>query len=632
MLGFPACFVLGIGAVFYFCQRFFVLQIILRSRVFFLQAIFGLLLQAGGAEADSSERRVALLIGNGGYSHVPQLLNPANDAADLAVSLRRIGFEVTVATDLDYREMRLAVRDFSEKAEDADIALLYYAGHGIEIENTNYLIPVNAELRRAADVEFEALRLDALLSAMAAPKGLKIVLIDACRDNPFRVSMRQSGATRSIGQGLARIEPTGVVVGYAAKGGTYALDGDQRNSPYAAALIEHLETPGLELGKLFRKVRDTVFETTSQQQEPFVYGSLPGHDIFLVDPLPVAVPATVNPTLPVAKPEQPSRLDDQELSRDFATTSERQSPTAWRSFLQKHEDHEGHPLMQLAEERMAALLLDRDIERGYSIGEPWLRTAVRSGEQISLTREDRQLIQRSLNMMGFDTGGVDGQFGPKSRRAIGRARTRAGLAPGTNVDLALLKILPNALLLRDLQSSKARSYLPEDLPEGLEPRLRKALLALKGRKLVFEYFEGHLYIVVSTPWTGTSWKFTSELAQKAGGYLVAIGSRAENDFIVDLFSQDEIFIHKDWQGHQMGPNIGLHQVDFSNEPAGGWEWANGDRVTYNGWSPGNPDNHRNQQHIARFWLKSQMDRPGAKVRFWDDGTGGYGTGFVIEIE
>lgn len=584
---------------------------------------------AVAATASTTERRVALVIGNGAYSHVPRLQNPTNDALDLAQTLRRIGFEVTEAIDLDYRDMRLAVRDFSEQAENADIALLYYAGHGIEIENTNYLIPINAELKRASDVEFEALRLDALLSALAAPKGLKIVLIDACRDNPFRVSMRQSGATRSIGRGLARIEPTGVVVGYAARGGTYALDGHQRNSPYAMALMEHLETPGLELGKLFRKVRDSVFEVTEQQQEPFVYGSLPGHDIYLVDPLPVAMPIPV----PVAEAPPPAPiLDDQELSRDFAVTSERQSPTAWRSFLQKHQVHEGHPLLELAEERMAALLLDRDIDRGYSIGEPWLATAVRSGEQISLTRQDRQLIQQSLNMMGFDTGGVDGQFGPKSRRAIGKARTRAGLAPGTNVDVALLRILPNALILRQLQSDKARSYLPDDLPSGLEPRLRKALLALKGRKLLFDYFQGHLYIVVSTPWTGSSWKFTSELAQKAGGHLVAIGSRVENDFLVDLFSQDEIFIHKDWQGHQMGPNIGLHQVDFSNEPAGGWEWANGDRVTYNGWSPGNPDNHRNQQHIARFWLRAKMNRAGGKVQYWDDGTGGYGTGFIIEIE
>lgn len=584
---------------------------------------------AVAATASTTERRVALVIGNGAYTHVPRLQNPTNDALDLAQTLRRIGFEVTEAIDLDYRDMRLAVRDFSEQAENADIALLYYAGHGIEIENTNYLIPINAELKRASDVEFEALRLDALLSALAAPKGLKIVLIDACRDNPFRVSMRQSGVTRSIGRGLARIEPTGVVVGYAAKGGTYALDGHQRNSPYAMALMEHLETPGLELGKLFRKVRDSVFEVTEQQQEPFVYGSLPGHDIYLVDPLPVAMPIPV----PVAEAPPPAPiLDDQELSRDFAVTSERQSPTAWRSFLQKHQVHEGHPLLELAEERMAALLLDRDIDRGYSIGEPWLATAVRSGEQISLTRQDRQLIQQSLNMMGFDTGGVDGQFGPKSRRAIGKARTRAGLTPGTNVDVALLRILPNALILRQLQSDKARSYLPEDLPSGTEPRLRKALLALKGRKILFDYFGGHLYLAVSNDWTGSSWKSSSKLAELAGGYQVAIGSRAENDFLVELFSQDEIFIRKEPNGHQLGPDIGLHQVDRSREPAGGWEWVNGEPFTFKGWSPGNPDNHRNRQHIARFWLKKEMNGPGAKVQYWDDASGGYGTGFIIEIE
>lgn len=604
---------------------------LLEHRRAFCVLLFCLVGLISGANASTEDRRVALVIGNSGYVNVPQLDNPANDAQDLAKTLRRIGFEVTEALDLDYRGMRLAVRDFSEQAEDADIALLYYAGHGIEIENTNYLIPVNAELNRAADVEFEAMRLDSLISSLAAPKGLKIVLIDACRDNPFRVTMRQTRAARSMGQGLARIEPTGVVVGYAAKGGTYALDGLERNSPYAEALMQHLETPGLELGKLFRKVRDTVFEVTEQEQEPFVYGSLPGHDIFLVDPLPVAMaaPAVLAPS---AVRSSGLVLDDQELSRDFAAISAETTPTVWRSFLEKHSAHEGHPLMDLAQERVAALLLDRDIARGYSSGEPWLLSAVRSGEQVSLTREDRQLIQQSLNMMGFDTGGLDGQFGPKSRSAIGKARTRAGLTPGTNVDLALLRILPNTLVMRELQSDKVRSYSADEIPPETEPRLRKALLALEGRKLLFDYFQGRLYLVVSTPLTGSSWNLASGLAEKAGGQLVSIGSRAENDFLVDLFSQDEIFLSEDWQGHVMGPNIGLRQVDFSNEPAGGWEWSNGEPITYNGWSPGNPDNHLGRQHYARFWLKAKMNRAGAKMRHWDDASGGYGNGFIIEIQ
>lgn len=658
----------------------------LRFRAFglsgFVAVSLVLSLWSGPASAEEATDpvRVALVIGNSGYAHVPQLPNPTNDASDIAGSLRRIGFDVVEKHDLDYREMRLAVRDFAKRAETADVALVYYAGHGIEIENTNYLIPVKAELKRAADVEFEALRLDTLVSALEAPQGLKIVLIDACRDNPFAVTMQQSGARRSIGRGLARVEPSGVLVGYAAKGGTYALDGETRNSPYAEALLQHLETPGLELGKLFRKVRDTVFGATDGQQEPFVYGSLPGRDIFLVEPVALVVPVEPEPTPkpipePVAEaptvtpswtllqnvpqtnmvpldqpaappvvekaeepPEQVAALpraavNEQIISTDFALATEQKHLAGWRYFLQKYSNYPEHPLVVLAASKVEILTLDQDIARGYRVSEPWLASAIQAdGVTVELTRSDRRLVQHALNMMGFDTGGVDGQFGPRSRNAIAKARAKAGLTPGNKVDVALLKILPNAEAVLGLRSETARSYQPEDLPQGLEPRLRKALLKFAGKNLIFDYFGGHLYLAISTELTGNSWRAASNKAREAGGYLVAINSRAENDFVVKLFSRDPRFIKEEWNGTQLGPTIGLHQADRSREPAGGWEWDNGDPVTFKAWSPGNPDNHRGQQHIARFYLKHQMNRPGARVRYWDDGTSGYGPGYIVEIE
>ena len=228
----------------------------------------------------ASETRVALVIGNSDYDHVSALTNPVNDTADLGAALERIGFDVTVGHNLDYRGMRLALRDFAESAETADVVLIYFAGHGIEIDKVNYLIPTNAELQSDRDVEFEAVRLDAVIRSISNMQGLKIVLVDACRNNPFLSNMAQTSATRSLGRGLGRIDPGGVLVGYAARGGTLALDGDGRNSPYAQALLQHIEEPGLELGKLFRKVRDTVYSLTDGFQEPFTYGSLPGEDIF----------------------------------------------------------------------------------------------------------------------------------------------------------------------------------------------------------------------------------------------------------------------------------------------------------------------------------------------------------------
>ena len=179
----------------------------------------------------AAEKRVALVIGNAQYEHVASLVNPANDAADLAVALSRVGFEVKILVDLDCRAMRLSLRDFADTAADADMALIYFAGHGLEIDNISYLILVNTELRSDRDLDYEAIRLDRVLNTIAGVDGLKLILVDACRNNPFLQSMERTSVTRSIGRSLGRIDPGGVLVGYAARGGTLALDGEGRNSP-----------------------------------------------------------------------------------------------------------------------------------------------------------------------------------------------------------------------------------------------------------------------------------------------------------------------------------------------------------------------------------------------------------------
>lgn len=228
----------------------------------------------------AENKKFALLIGNSDYTHVPRLANPVNDANALGAAFDRIGFEVSVALNLDGVGLNRALRDFARKARNADVAILYFAGHGLEIDGTNYLLPVNAKLSHADDAEYEAIRLEKFLRAIGNAQTLKLLLVDACRDNPFLDGI--GDATRSLGRGLARVEPPGgVVVGYAARGGTVAFDGEGRNSPYASALLEHMEEPGLEIGRLFRRVRDSVFQSTEGRQEPFVYGSLPAADIFI---------------------------------------------------------------------------------------------------------------------------------------------------------------------------------------------------------------------------------------------------------------------------------------------------------------------------------------------------------------
>ena len=235
--------------------------------------------------------RVALVVGNGGYEHVVKLPNPGNDARDISAALKRLGFAVTTQFDLSGDALRRTLRNFSRAASRAEYAVVFYAGHGLEMNKQNYLVPVDAELKSDRDVKYEAVPLDLIMDAVDGASKLRLVLLDACRNNPFAASMQMTSASRSIGRGLARVEPSvGTLVSFAAKGGTTAADGDGRNSPYTAALLQHIEEPGLELNHLFRQVRDKVLASTNRRQVPFTYGSLPSSRIYLKAPKPVAQP------------------------------------------------------------------------------------------------------------------------------------------------------------------------------------------------------------------------------------------------------------------------------------------------------------------------------------------------------
>ncbi|WP_448954506.1 caspase family protein [Labrys neptuniae] len=227
-------------------------------------------------------RRIALVIGNGAYTSAGALPNPKRDAAKLAQTLRSIGFDdVQLVEDLDVQGFNRALQAFSDKATQADWAVVYYAGHGMEVDNVNYLIPVDAKLKSERDILFEAVPLDRVMAAGEGAKSLHLVILDACRNNPFEGAMAKKTATRSVTRGLSRVEPDGAsLVVYAAKAGQVALDGDGGNSPFVTALDTNLRKPNVEIGKLFRLVRDDVMKATDRQQEPFTYGSLPGEDLF----------------------------------------------------------------------------------------------------------------------------------------------------------------------------------------------------------------------------------------------------------------------------------------------------------------------------------------------------------------
>ena len=263
-----------------------------------------------------AEVRTALVIGNGRYVHQSSLPNPPNDANDVGAALQRLGFAVTTVIDADRKTMLEALYAFEDKASAADIAVIFYAGHGIEVNRANFLIPVDATLTRDTRIGEEAIGLDRLLLAIEGAKKLRLVLLDACRENPFAAGMTRSVATRAIGRGLAAIEPPGsILVAFAAKENTVADDGNgQRNSPFTTALLRHIEAPGLELQFIFRQVRDDVVSSTGGRQEPWLYGSLTGARIYLSAATaasdgaapPAIAPAAPLPAVPIAPSLAPS--------------------------------------------------------------------------------------------------------------------------------------------------------------------------------------------------------------------------------------------------------------------------------------------------------------------------------------
>jgi hypothetical protein len=279
-----------------------------------------------GTEAHASGRRVALVIGNSAYQRVSPLSNPANDAAAVSDLLQEAKFDsVELRQNLSVSDLRRAVSEFFDQAANAEVAVVYYAGHGIEVDGVNYLIPVDAALVRDRDVYDEAISLDRVLQAVESAKKLRLVILDACRDNPFTKSMKRTFSSRAISRGLAGIEPTkpNTLIAFAAKAGSTASDGEGAHSPFTTALLQHLTTPGLDLRKAFGRVRDEVLTATNDSQEPFVYGSLGGADVSLV---------------PNSFEGKTGADQTSEARRDYELAERIGTAEAWDAFIATHRD------------------------------------------------------------------------------------------------------------------------------------------------------------------------------------------------------------------------------------------------------------------------------------------------------
>lgn len=387
-----------------------------------------------------AEKRVALVIGNSAYENVARLSNPANDADAMTSTLKGAGFDVVESRrNLKIGDMRRAFRDFADKSRDADVAVVYYAGHGIEVDGTNYLIPVDAALERDLDVYDEAFPLERILISIDSAKQLRLVILDACRDNPFNKTMKRTIGSRAVGRGLAKVEPTSpnTLIAFASKAGSTASDGDSKNSPFTSALVKYIATPGLDLRKAFGYVRDDVLKNTRSRQEPYVYGSLGGDDVPLV-------PGKPSSTLGAQADPQASVHRDYEFALQLGTRD------GWEAFLLQYNNGfyanlaKGQ-LNKIARQEAGSIERPKIAAAGEEAKDKQTATEKAAGSErkqlASLPPSDTVLsptevttsVQLELRRVGCLTAAATGEWNSKSQLSLALFNKYAG----TNFDTKL---------------------------------------------------------------------------------------------------------------------------------------------------------------------------------------------------
>jgi hypothetical protein len=412
-------------------------------------SIAGLLVSATVAKAD---KRVAFVVGNGAYKNVAALPNPAIDAKSMATVLRNVGFDVVEGTNLTRDKMTERLLEFGNKAEGADVALFFYAGHGIAINGINYLLPVDADIKSEMDIKLgSAINIDLTLEQTMADAKVKLVFLDACRDNPFASKIKSNNATRglSVQSGLAEMKSgEGTLIAFATGPGQTALDGQEgTNSPFTRALMANITAPGVEIQQAMTKVRAQVNEETNKNQLPWGHTNLIG-SVYL-NPAPAAGASADAPNTPAVTAGPASEVE-LEFWRSIKGSNK---PEELNAYLTNYPNGTFKPLAlaRIAELQNGPSTTTRNLTTGIDPATFTDQADQTSEDQIGLDRSQRRDVQRRLTGLGFDVK-ASGKFDEATRTVISRWQAARGY-PQTG----FLNTLEHKALVSEIASTKIAS-------------------------------------------------------------------------------------------------------------------------------------------------------------------------------
>ncbi|MEI2297715.1 caspase family protein [Ensifer sp. MJa1] len=528
--------------------------------------VSALLIAAGSALAEESGKRLALIVGMTDYIAAGVLPNAVRDAEAFEVFIKQQGFETDLVLNANRRNLAEALARFSRKIKPEDVALFYYAGHGMQLHGENFLVGIDARLESEFDVPGETMALSEIVAALEKRARISLVFLDACRNNPLadRLNREVEGATRGAAtRGLAPIETqgAGTLVAFAAAPGQVAADGTDGHSPFTRALIANLSGPGLEVGTAFKRVIRAVRLETDGKQSPQILSSLD---------LEFYLGAAVEGR----EPAQPTATSVDLAALDFGKAMRVDTIRTWKRFIAKHGSSN---YADAARQSIRRLGTNDDLRSPL--------VAMAQEQKLFDSKEKRSTAQEALRNEGFDTGETDGTFGGQTRRAITLFQTARGLTQSglldqeTSVALGLGFAHVNRQIL---SAGIARRYDPDDL-QGLEEAAVVSLVrCLSPLSLTYGTFDGHLYAAAYDA-QQVAWEQAKATAERCGGHLATIDSSDENAFVAALVNADARFfdsLFEEGEHRRIGPWLGL--VNESGL-ADSWTWAPGGAVTYDRW-------------------------------------------------